>query len=101
MQAVVLAGGLGTRLRPLTKEVPKPMAPVNGLPYLEYQLRLLAAQGFLSTLILTGYLSEQIENYFQGGSSLGLTLRYSREPAPLGTGGALRHAGALLEDRFV
>src|SRR6266571_3760756 len=101
MQAVVLAGGLGTRLWPLTKEIPKPMAPVNGLPYLEYQIRLLAAQGFLSTLILTGYLGEQIESYFQDGSALGLSLRYSREPAPLGTGGALRHARALLEERFL
>ena len=101
MQAVVLAGGLGTRLWPLTKEIPKPMAPVNGVPYLEYQLRLLAAQGFGSALILTGYLGEQIESYFQDGSALGLALRYSREPAPQGTGGALRHAGALLEDRFV
>ena len=101
MQAVVLAGGLGTRLWPLTKEIPKPMAPVNGVPYLEYQLRLLAAQGFGSVLVLTGYLGEQIESYFQDGSALGLALRYSREPAPQGTGGALRHAGALLEDRFV
>ena len=101
MQAVVLAGGLGTRLWPITKQIPKPMAPVNGIPYLEYQLRLLAAQGFGSALILTGYLGEQIEGYFQDGSALGLPLQYSREPAPLGTGGALRHAGGLLEDRFV
>jgi NDP-sugar pyrophosphorylase family protein len=100
MQAVVLAGGLGTRLWPLTKEIPKPMAPVNGVPYLEYQLRLLVAQGFRSTLILTGYLGEQIESYFQDGSALGLSLQYSREPSPLGTGGALRHAAGWLEERF-
>ena len=61
MQAVVLAGGLGTRLWPLTKEIPKPMAPVNGVPYLEYQLRLLAAQGFRSALILTGYLGALLQ----------------------------------------
>ena len=101
MQVVILAGGLGTRLWPLTKEVPKPMAPVAGIPYLEHQLRLLAKQNLQNVLILTAYLGEQIEDYFLDGRRLGLSIEYSREPEPLGTGGALREARALLEDLFL
>lgn len=100
-QVVVLAGGLGTRLRPVTMQIPKPMVPVAGVPYLEHQLRLLAEQGFRDVVLLTGYLGEQIEQYFGSGSRLGLELRYSREPAPLGTGGALREARPLLADDFL
>jgi NDP-sugar pyrophosphorylase family protein len=101
MQAVILAGGLGTRLWPLTETIPKPMAPVAGVPYLEHQLRLLAKQGVRDALLLTGYLGEQIEEYFGGGARLGLRLDYSREPAPLGTGGALRYARAKLQEAFL
>jgi NDP-sugar pyrophosphorylase family protein len=101
MQVVILAGGLGTRLWPLTKQAPKPMVPVAGIPYLEHQLRLLAKQGLTDVLILTAYLGEQIEEYFLDGKRLGLSIRYSREPEPLGTGGALREARHLLEDMFL
>ena len=101
MQAVILAGGLGTRLWPFTKEVPKPMVPVAGVPYLERQLRLLARQELRDILILTAYLGEQIEEYFGIGGWLGLNIRYSREREPLGTGGALREARDLLDDLFV
>ena len=101
MQVVILAGGLGTRLRPVTTQIPKPMVPVAGVPYLEHQLRLLATQGFSDVVLLTGYLGEQISDYFQTGSSLGLRLRYVREPAPMGTGGALRDARSLLDDEFL
>jgi N-acetyl-alpha-D-muramate 1-phosphate uridylyltransferase len=101
MQVVILAGGLGTRLWPLTKEVPKPMVPVAGVPYLERQLQLLARQELRNVLILTAYLGEQIECYFGDGSRLGLSIRYSREREPLGTGGALREARALLDEVFV
>src|SRR5215472_12241128 len=101
MQAVILAGGLGTRLWPLTKEIPKPMVPVAGVPYLERQLHLLARQGLRDVVMLTAYLGEQIEEYFGDGSRLGLSIRYSREREPLGTGGALRDARHLLEDVFV
>lgn len=96
MQVVILAGGLGTRLQPLTASIPKPMAPVAGAPYLEHQLRLLARQSLREVVILTGYLGEQIEKYFGDGRRLGLEIRYSREPEPLGTGGALRQARPLL-----
>jgi NDP-sugar pyrophosphorylase family protein len=100
-QVVILAGGLGTRLRPVTTQIPKPMVPVAGVPYLEHQLRLLAQQGFRDVVLLTGYLGEQIEQHFGDGSRLGLALRYSREPAPLGTGGALRQAWSLLAEEFL
>jgi NDP-sugar pyrophosphorylase family protein len=101
MQAVILAGGLGTRLRPVTQEIPKPMVRVNGVPYLEHQLRLLAKQGIRSVVLLTGYLGDQIEEYFGDGQRLGMKISYSREETPLGTGGALRMARALLHERFL
>lgn len=101
MQVVILAGGLGTRLWPMTKTVPKPMVPVGGEPYLAHQLRFLRAQGYDDVVILTGYLGDQIEDHFGEGAALGMHIRYSREPAPLGTGGALRHARHLLADEFL
>lgn len=100
MQAVILAGGLGTRLLPLTQDIPKPMVQVRGVPYLEHQLRLLAEQNVRDVLLLTGYLGEQIESYFGDGSRLGLRIGYSREKAPAGTGGALREARHKLEPAF-
>jgi NDP-sugar pyrophosphorylase family protein len=101
MQVVILAGGLGTRLWPVTKTVPKPMVPVGGEPYLARQLRFLKGQGYSDVVILTGYLGEQIEEYFGDGSLAGMRIRYSREPGPLGTGGALRNAAHLLADSFL
>jgi NDP-sugar pyrophosphorylase family protein len=101
MQVVILAGGLGTRLWPMTKTVPKPMVPIGGEPYLAHQLRILRKQGYTDVVILTGYLGEQIEDYFGDGASTGMTIRYSREPGPLGTGGALRQARHLLSDAFL
>lgn len=100
-QAVILAGGLGTRLWPITKEVPKPMVPVAGAPYLEHQLKLLQRQGFRDIVLLTGYLGEQIETHFGDGSRWDLRIKYSRETTPLGTGGALREALPLLHDDFL
>ncbi|HEV3255468.1 MAG TPA: sugar phosphate nucleotidyltransferase [Gemmataceae bacterium] len=101
MQAVILAGGRGTRLWPVTREVPKPMVHVAGRPYLEHQLRLLRHQGITDVVLLTGYLGEQIEEHFGDGGRLGLDIRYSREATPLGTGGALREARPLFRDTFL
>lgn len=101
MQAVILAGGLGTRLRPLTESVPKPMVPVAGRPYLEHQIELLRRQGIEDVVLLTGYLGEQIEKHFGDGWKHGVRIRYSREREPLGTGGALVNAMPLLQDRFL
>ena len=101
MQVVILAGGLGTRLWPVTQSVPKPMVLVGGEPYLAHQLRYLRKQGYSDVVLLTGYLGEQIEEHFGDGSSIDMRLGYSREPTPLGTGGALRHARHLLADAFL
>jgi NDP-sugar pyrophosphorylase family protein len=101
MQAVILAGGLGTRLLPLTEVIPKPMVQVGGVPYLRHQLQLLADQEIRDIVLLTGYLGEQIESYFGDGASLNLRISYSRELSPLGTGGALRQARGLLQDSFL
>jgi NDP-sugar pyrophosphorylase family protein len=101
MQAVILAGGLGTRLLPLTEVIPKPMVQVAGSPYLKHQLQLLADQEIPDIVLLTGYLGEQIENYFGDGASLNLRISYSREQSPLGTGGAIRQARELLNDSFL
>jgi NDP-sugar pyrophosphorylase family protein len=101
MQCVILAGGLGTRLWPLTRTVPKPMVPVAGVPYLEHQLRLLKSQSISDVVMLTGYLGEQIEEYFGDGSRLGMSIQYSREQQPLGTAGALRDASPFLAQSFL
>lgn len=101
MQAVILAGGLGTRLRPLTYDIPKPMVPINGKPYLEYQINYLKKFGITNILILIGHLGEQIENYFGNGEKYGVTINYSKEETPLGTGGAIKLATDQLEDEFL
>jgi NDP-sugar pyrophosphorylase family protein len=101
MQAAILAGGLGTRLRPLTHEVPKPMVPIAGKPYLEHQLVRLREQGIADIVLLTGYLAEQIEEHFGDGARHGLRIRYSREATPIGTGGALAQAADLLAPEFL
>src|SRR5215471_7098838 len=100
-QAVILAGGLGTRMRPMTETIPKSLIPVADKPFLQHQLELLAAQGLSRVLLLLAYLGEQIERHFGDGVLLGYTLSYSHEPSPLGTGGALKNAETKLEDVFV
>ena len=101
MQVVILAGGLGTRLRPVTRMVPKPMVPVAGRVFLERQVEFLAGQGFRRFLLLTGYLGDQIEAHFGDGSGMGVTMQYAREEEPLGTGGGLRRSLPDLEESFL
>lgn len=101
MQAVILAGGLGTRLWPLTSRVPKPLVLVHGKPFLQYQLELLKFFGITDVLLLVSYLGEQIEEYFHDGSQFGLRIQYSHEDAPLGTGGALKNAEGKLREGFL
>jgi NDP-sugar pyrophosphorylase family protein len=101
VQAVILAGGLGTRMRPVTEAIPKPMIPVAGRPFLEHQLELLRRAGIGRALLLVAYLGEQIQNYFGDGSSMDCGISYSFEPSPLGTGGALKNAEEQLQDCFV
>jgi mannose-1-phosphate guanylyltransferase len=101
MQVVILAGGLGTRLWPVTRRVPKPLVPVAGVPYLEHQIRLLERQSLTDIILLTGYLGEQVEEHFGDGGRWNVNIRYSREKQPLGTGGALREARGLLAESFL
>jgi D-glycero-alpha-D-manno-heptose 1-phosphate guanylyltransferase len=91
MQAVILAGGLGTRLRPMVSDVPKPLALLGGRPFLDYVLALLERQGVTEAVIATGHLSEKIEAAI-GARRGGVRVRYAVEREPLGTGGALRNA---------
>jgi NDP-sugar pyrophosphorylase family protein len=101
IQAAILAGGRGERLRPLTDNIPKPMVQIRGRPYLAYQLDELKRQGIVDVVLLTGYLGEVIEKYFGDGMASGMRVRYSREPSPLGTGGALKLAEPLLAEDFL
>ena len=102
MQAVILAGGLGTRLRPLTEKVPKVMVPVNGKPFLLHLLQLLKGQGINDIVLCIGYLGQQVKDFFGNGKALGVNLRYSEEKGKLlGTGGALKQARSLLDDYFL
>jgi len=91
MEAIVLAGGLGTRLRGVVDDVPKPMAPVHGRPFLALVLDQLVAAGFTTAIFAAGYRHEAVRRYF-GEHYRGLALRYSVEREPLGTGGAIRLA---------
>ncbi len=101
IQAVILAGGLGQRLRPLTEDVPKPLLPIHGKPFLQYQLEHLKACGMAEVVLLTGYLGWRFEEHFGDGSGLGLRISYVREETPLGTGGALRNAAEWLAEEFL
>ena len=101
MKAVILAGGKGTRLRPLTYQIPKPLVPVHGKPFLQYQLELIKSFGIREALILVSYLGHKIEEYFGDGSKLGLKIEYSYEESQLGTGGALKNAGDKLAEHFL
>src|SRR3982750_3396046 len=87
-EAILLVGGKGTRLRPLTVHTPKPMVPAAGVPFLTHQLAPARGAGVAHTLLATSYLAEVFEPYFGDGSSLGLHLEYVTEIEPLGTGGA-------------
>src|SRR5580765_6263661 len=93
-QAVILAGGLGTRMRPITETIPKPMIAVAGEPFLQWQLKLLRGGGIANALLLVAYLGKQIEEYLGNGAETGACVEYSYERSPLGTGGALKNAEA-------
>lgn len=101
MQAVILAGGLGTRLRPFTEHIPKAMVPVGGKPFLEHQILLLKNQGIEEILLLVGYRAEQIKHFFGDGSKYAVRISYSHEETPRGTGGALRLARPKVQSNFL
>jgi len=104
MKMVLLAGGKGVRLRPLTYTIPKPLLPIGEKPILEEIIERLRAQGVRDFVIAVGYRAELIETYFRDGGQLGVTITYVRETEPLGTAGPLalvRDAGILAPDETV
>ena len=92
LTALLLVGGLGTRLRPLTYRVPKPLIRIRGKPFIFYVLKKLASCGVRNCLLLTGYKHLAVKSYCKNGSRWGMRIAYSRESKPLGTGGALLYA---------
>ena len=93
---VIMAGGVGLRLRPLTENTPKPMLPVGGKPMVQHTIEALRSEGFANFVLSINYLGDQIESHFGDGSDFGVDISYVREAQPLGTGGAL----SLLEGSF-
>ena len=93
---ILLVGGMGTRLMPLTRDMPKPMLPIAGLPVTEHQLLAAKRAGVRTIVLATSYLSEVFTPYFGDGSKWGLDVRYAVEETPLGTGGAIKNAAAAL-----
>src|SRR5947199_2034749 len=100
MQALILAGGQGTRLRPLTSTIPKPVVPLVGQPFISYMLEWLRSHGIDDVILSCGFMAEGIRRVLGDGSALGIRLRYVEEPQPLGTGGAVKFAHELLDERF-
>lgn len=100
-QAVILAGGLGTRMRPFTLKTPKPMILIYGKPFLEYTVDTLRENGIREVIILTGYLHRKIEDYFKDGEKFGLKIKYSFSPVEDETGTRLKKAKDLLDDTFL
>src|SRR5262245_59734710 len=92
MKGIIIAGGLGTRLRPLTNDRPKHLLPVANRPFLEYQVALMKWHGIEDIIFATNYRADQIEAHFGDGASLGVRLSFALEDQPLGTAGAIRNA---------
>jgi mannose-1-phosphate guanylyltransferase len=97
MKAAILIGGMGTRLRPFTLATPKPLLPLLNRPFLEYQFQILRRHGVREAVLCTSYRAETFRRAFGDGRKVGLKLSYARERLPLGTGGALKNAEALLK----
>ncbi len=101
MQAVILVGGEGTRLRPLTSTVPKPVVPLVDRPFISYMLEWLKRHGIDDVIMSCGFLATSVHNVLGDGSHLGIKLRFIEEPGPRGTAGALKYAESLLDERFL
>ena len=100
MQALILAGGEGTRLRPLTSTMPKPVVPLAGRPFITFMIDWLKGHGIDDVILSCGFLADDVRRVIGEGGP-GMRIRYVEEPAPLGTGGALRFASELLDERFL
>ncbi|HEY48491.1 MAG TPA: NDP-sugar synthase [Dehalococcoidia bacterium] len=101
MQAIILVGGEGLRLRPLTCNIPKPMVPVVNKPFLEHMFDNLKKHNINEIILAICYLPDHIKRHFGDGGDFGITLTYAVEKSPLGTGGAVKNAEGLLDDTFV
>lgn len=101
MIAVILAGGQGTRLRNITKMIPKPMVPIDGKPILEYQIENLKKNGIQEIIFVVGYLKEKITDYFGDGEKWEVNIQYVIEEEPLGTAGALYYLKETIKDPFI
>lgn len=98
MKAIILAGGRGKRLRPVTDYVPKPLVPIKNIPIIEWQIKYLKKFGIKEVIICTGYKTEMIENHLDM-KNIGIKVTFSIEKSPLGTGGAIKKAGKLIKDK--
>jgi mannose-1-phosphate guanylyltransferase len=98
LKAIILAGGRGKRLRPITDYVPKPLIPLKNIPIIEWQIKYLKKFGISEVIICSGYKTEMIENYLNN-KKLGIKVTFSRESKPLGTGGAIKKAGKKIKDK--
>ena len=101
VQAVIIAGGLATRLYPVTKKIPKSMIEINGKPFIDHQLKLLKNNGIEKVVVCAGYLGEMVEEYVGDGSNWDLDVKFSFDGEKLlGTGGAVRKSITMLDERF-
>ena len=98
MKAIILAGGRGKRLKPVTDYVPKPLVPIKNIPIIEWQIRYLKKFGIREVIICTGYKADMIESYLSM-KKLGMKIKFSIEKTPLGTGGAIKKAGKWINDK--
>ena len=98
MKAIILAGGRGKRLSPITDYVPKPLIPIKNIPIIEWQIKYLKKYGVNEVIICTGYKTNMIENYLSM-KNIGIKIKFSIEKIPLGTGGAIKKAGKMINDK--
>jgi len=98
LKAIILAGGRGKRLRPITDYVPKPLIPIKNIPIIEWQIKYLKKFGVSEVIICSGYKTEMIENYLNN-KKFGIKISFSVEDMPLGTGGAIKKAGKKINDK--
>lgn len=101
MKAIILAGGLGERLRPLTNNTPKPLLPIKGKPILEHAIDNFKKHGIKDIILAVSYRADKIKEYFGNGSKFGVNISYCIEDEPLGTGGAIKKASENIKETFI
>jgi len=99
LKAIILAGGRGKRLRPITDYVPKPLVPLNNIPIIDWQIKYLKKFGIKEVIICTGYKTEMIQHFLSVKDNFGINIKFSVEKVPLGTGGAIKQAAKSIKDK--